>query len=135
MASPEEASRRRDFRQILTHALAGGGVPQQARSFGGQARAGHLTLHQFRHHRAFRHQIDHGVKRYVYQKFAQHPTERRHPIKRDHGGPQQRRLNGDRPAGGQSQIRMTDGIPGFTFDHLDGRAPDPFPKKLRSRRH
>src|SRR5450759_5239652 len=73
--------------QPCLHFGAGRLIGEQAQRFARQVRAGHLTLHQLRHHGASGDQVHHGIKRNVHQEIAGQPTGGGHLVERDHGSP------------------------------------------------
>src|ERR1017187_7527870 len=115
--------------QPFLHLGAGRLIVEQAQRLACQIRAGHLILHQFRHHGASGDQVDHGIKRYVHQELAGQPTGRRHLIEGDHGSAEERGFHGDRSTCGEREIGMRHGVPAFPFNHLNRRAPQAPGKK------
>src|ERR1035438_5777469 len=99
--------------QPFLHLGAGRLIVEQAQRLARQIRAGHLILHQFRHHGASGDQVDHGIKRYVHQEQIGQPTGRRHLVEGDHGSAEERGFHGDRATCGEREIGMRHGVPAF----------------------
>src|ERR1035437_480702 len=107
--------------QPSLHFGAGGLIGEQAQRLARQVRAGHLTLHQLRHHGASGDQVHHRIEWNVHQKSAGQPTGRRHLVERDHGSPQERGFHGDGSTCSEREIGMRHGVPAFPFNHLNRR--------------
>src|ERR1039458_6120511 len=118
-----------DLGQAGLHCGAGAVVGEQAQGLARESAAGHLTSHEFRHDGASGDEVHHGIERNVDEEFAGQPTSGGHLIERDHGSAEEGSFHGDGSTCGEGEIGMRHGVPAFSFNHPNRRAPQAPGKK------
>ncbi len=119
MGSRSTAQQLRNARKFCFHFASRGVVIEQVRRFSRDSLPCHLILHQLRYDRASGNQVDHRIERDVHQQLSDGPAEAGDPVKGHHRGAEQGGFNGDCAAGGESDIAVSHGVPGFAFDHAN----------------